>query len=168
MKPCATGATMDAQPEEAQMSTQATDLAKANLVTVQDIYAAFGRGDVPAILDVIGDDCRWEYWSDHTAQRAGVPYLQAHIGPAGVAEFFAAASELQIHDFQVLGYIAGDHEVVAKILIDASTSNGGRYRDEELHLWTLDEHGKIVALRHYVDTAKHIAAAGGTDTTAGR
>jgi uncharacterized protein len=143
------------------MVTQATD----SLATVQDIYAAFGRGDVPAILDVIAEDCRWEHWSDHSAQRAGLPYLQARTGPAGVAEFFAAVSELQIHDFQVLGFIAGEREVVAKILIDATTSTGGRYRDEELHLWTLGEDGKVVALRHYVDTAKHIEASGGTDTT---
>jgi hypothetical protein len=31
-------------------------------------------------------------------------------------------------------------------------------RDEELHLWTLDDHGKVIGLRHYVDTAKHIDA----------
>jgi ketosteroid isomerase-like protein len=151
--------------EEPHMSTHATSQAEVNLARVQDIYGAFGRGDTAAILDVIADDCRWEHWFDHTAQRAGVSYLQARNGPVGVAEFFAAVSDLQIHDFEVLGYVAGEREVVAKIVIDASTPSGGRYRDEELHLWTLDENGKIVALRHYVDTAKHIAAADGTDTT---
>ena len=140
-------------------------VANAGLASVQQIYTAFARGDIPAILDEIADDCRWEHWSAHSAQQAGVAYLQPRTGPAGVAEFFAAVSELQIHDFQVLGYIAGDREVAAKILIDASTSNGGRYRDEELHLWKLDGDGKVAALRHYVDTAKHIAAAAGTDTT---
>jgi hypothetical protein len=35
---------------------------------------------------------------------------------------------------------------------------GGRSRDEELHLWTFDEHQQVVRMRHYVDTAKHIAA----------
>jgi hypothetical protein len=113
--------------------------------------------------------CRWEHWADNAAQLAGGPYLQPRSGPAGAAEFFVAVSELEIHDFQVLGYIAGDREVVAKILIDASTASGGRFRDEELNLWTLDETGEIIGLRHYVDTAKHIAPAGGTDTTrAGR
>jgi hypothetical protein len=33
--------------------------------------------------------------------------------------------------------------------------------DEELHLWTFDEDGRVVRLRHYRDTAKHIAAADG-------
>jgi hypothetical protein len=31
---------------------------------------------------------------------------------------------------------------------------------QEMHLWTLDDQGRVVRLRHYVDTAKHIAAFG--------
>ena len=147
------------------MTTHVTDPVPATLAKVQDIYAAFGRGDIPAILDQIADDCQWERWLNNTAQAAGVSYLQPRTGPAGVAEFFMAVAELQIHDFQVSGYIASEREVVAKIIIDASTPSQGRFRDEELHVWTLDENGKIAGLRHYVDTAKHIAAAAGTDTT---
>src|SRR5262245_1914869 len=30
------------------------------LETVQTIYAAFGRGDVPAIIDLVSDDVEWE------------------------------------------------------------------------------------------------------------
>jgi ketosteroid isomerase-like protein len=55
---------------------------------------------------------------------------------------------------------------VAEVMIDIRLPNGGRYRDEERHLWTFGEEGKVVRLRHYVDTAKHIAAAHGRDTTA--
>jgi ketosteroid isomerase-like protein len=35
---------------------------------------------------------------------------------------------------------------------------GGHYRDEEMHLWTFNEDGKVTRLRHNTDTAKHIAA----------
>jgi len=41
-----------------------------------------------------------------------------------------------------------------------------RCRDEELHLWGFDSEGKVNRMRHYVDTAKHIAAERGEDTTA--
>ena len=44
--------------------------------------------------------------------------------------------------------------------------DGGRFADEELHLWTFDDAGRVTRYRHYVDTAKHIAAASGVDTTA--
>jgi ketosteroid isomerase-like protein len=61
--------------------------------------------------------------------------------------------------------MAGRDQVVAEVVIEASTPTGGRFRDEELHLWTLGADGKVVRLRHYVDTAKHIAGAAGRDTT---
>jgi ketosteroid isomerase-like protein len=152
--------------EDPPVSTATSDRAAANLLTIRETYAAFGRGDVPAILDLIAEDCDWEAWGDNSAQAAGVPHLQRRRGPSGVAEFFAAVAELEMHDFKVLDYLAGDDQVAAEIVIEASTPKGGRFRDEELHLWKLDAHGKIVRLRHYVDTAKHIAATAGEDTTA--
>jgi hypothetical protein len=36
-----------------------TDRTAANLATITDIYAAFGRGDVPTILDKVAPNCRW-------------------------------------------------------------------------------------------------------------
>jgi ketosteroid isomerase-like protein len=50
------------------------------LETVQSIYQAFGRGDVPAILSRLSPDVQWEQWPDNTAQRAGVPWLRAVRG----------------------------------------------------------------------------------------
>jgi uncharacterized protein len=147
------------------VNTATTDSTIANLATVSDIYAAFGRGDVPTILDKIAPNCRWESWANNRGQRQGVPTLQPRTGPAGVAEFFAVVGELQIHDFQVLDMVAGERQVAVEVVIELSTPSGGRLRDEELHLWTLDEHQQVVRMRHYVDTAKHSAAFAGEDTT---
>ena len=33
----------------------------SNIETVKSIYEAFGRGDVPAILDKLADDVDWDY-----------------------------------------------------------------------------------------------------------
>jgi ketosteroid isomerase-like protein len=147
------------------MSSALTDRTAVNLATVSDIYAAFGRGEVPTILDKIAPNCRWESWANNRAQNQGVPTLQPRTGPAGVAEFFAAVGELQIHDFQVLDIVAGERQVAVEAVIDFSTPAGGRSRDEECHLWTFDEHHQVVRLRHYDDTATHIAAFAGEDTT---
>ena len=146
------------------MSTQTTDRLQANLAVIQDIYGAFGRGDVPAILDHVADDCRWEVWDGNFAQRAGIAYLRPQSGPAGVAEFFAAVGELQIHDFQVGDMLASATQVAVEIVIDATTPSGGRFRDEELHMWTLGDDGRVTRMRHHIDTAKHIAAGKGQDT----
>jgi len=133
-----------------------------HLQTVRDIYAAFGRGDIPTILDCLADDVRWEEWADNSAQRASVPWLQSRQGRAGALAFFQALSALCYHDFRVLSLMAGDHQVTAELALEFEVLvTGRRYRDEEMHLWTFNDAGKVIRLRHYADTAKHIAAAQG-------
>jgi uncharacterized protein len=138
-----------------------------NIATVQEIYGAFGRGDVPAILELLADDVRWEEWADNFAQRDNAaPDMEPKTGRDGVGEFFGLVGQWEVESFDVLSIMAGGNQVAAEIEIAARLPNGGRFRDEELHLWTFDEDGKVSRLRHYTDTAKHIAAARGEDTTA--
>jgi ketosteroid isomerase-like protein len=133
-----------------------------NLETVKQIYTAFGRGDVAAILDTLADDVAWEAWADNSAARAGVPWLAPRRGKAGAAEFFGLiGSTLVVKDFRVLSLMDGGDHVAAEFEIACDVpSAGGHYRDEEMHLWTFDADGKVIRLRHYTDTAKHIRAAG--------
>lgn len=50
--------------------------------------------------------------------------------------------------------------MAVEFIIEADVpATRGHYRDEEMHLWTFDEQGKVIRLRHYADTAKHMAAA---------
>jgi ketosteroid isomerase-like protein len=130
------------------------------LETVQSIYAAFGRGDVPAIIALMSDDVDWEPWADNSAQRAGVPWMAHRQGKAGVAAFFQLVGQFTIHEFQVLSLMANDRQVAAEFVIDATPPGGRRYRDEEMTLWTLGADGQVTRVRHYTDTARHIAAAG--------
>jgi ketosteroid isomerase-like protein len=133
-----------------------------NVATVRGIYEAFGRGDVPAILDCLADDVRWEAWADNTAVHRGVPWLRERHGRQGAGEFFAfVGSNMRIEDFQVLSIMAGDDQVAVEFVIEATiVSTGAHYRDEEMHLWTFNGEGKVIRLRHYADTAKHLQAAG--------
>ncbi|MEI2693077.1 MAG: hypothetical protein V9H69_26505 [Anaerolineae bacterium] len=58
--------------------------------------------------------------------------------------------------------MAGDNQVAAEIEIALKSPVTGRgLRDQEMHLWTFDDNGQVIRLRHYADTAKHIAAAQG-------
>ena len=126
--------------------------------TVAAIYEAFGRGDVPAILDTLADDVEWEHWSSWTPHEAGVPWLQPRAGKAGALEFFQIIGTWTIRDFQVLDLMASGRQVAAEVVIEVQLPSGTTYRDEELHLWAFDDAGKVARFRHYVDTAKHIEA----------
>lgn len=129
-----------------------------NLKTAQAIYEAFGRGDVPAILDLLADDVRWEDWADNSAQKAGVAWMAPRRGRAAVGEFFGIVGTWNVTDVQVLSFMEGSNQVAVEFEIEVELPNGGGYRDQEVHLLTFGADGKVVRFRHYTDTAKHIAA----------
>jgi len=67
-----------------------------NVKSVSDVYSAFGRGDIPAILDKVADRVDWEY--AYKAAPNPVPWLQPQSGKAGVAVFFQGFQDnLDIH-----------------------------------------------------------------------
>ena len=132
-----------------------------HIATVQSIYQAFGSGNIPAILERLSPDVRWEEWADNQAQRGGVPTLAARRGPDEVMAFFQAVGSLQLHNLEVLDIVGGERQVVAEVVIDFTVpATGRRCRDEELHLWTFGGDGKVQRLRHYTDTAKQLWAHG--------
>ena len=132
-----------------------------NLTTVTAIYEAFGKGDIPTILAHMATDVQWESWADNHGQQAGVPWLQARQGQEGVLAFFQyLGTQMQVTEFQVLSIMDGDHQIAVEFTIAVNLpALGTHYRDEEIHLWTFNSEGKVSRLRHYTDTAKHIAAA---------
>jgi uncharacterized protein len=142
------------------LATVKTEQKISNTATVNRIYEAFGKGDIPAIINELADDVRWEQWADNSAQKAGVPWLVARKGKDGAVEFFKIVAGFTIQDFQVLSIMGNGNQVAAEFIIEADVpATGGHYRDEEMHLWTFNDQGKVIRLRHYTDTAKHIGAA---------
>jgi uncharacterized protein len=136
-----------------------------NLDTVNKIYDAFGRGDVAAILDCLSPTVAWESWRHNFAQKAGVPWMKEGRGHRAAAEFLGITAGFKIHEFKVLAIMANESQVAVEFEIFADVpSTGGRFREEEMHLWTFDAEGKVVRFRHYLDTAKHIAVADGQKT----
>ncbi|EHR73676.1 hypothetical protein BurJ1DRAFT_4891 [Burkholderiales bacterium JOSHI_001] len=55
------------------------------LATVQALYAAFGAGNIPAILERLDDAVQWETWEANSARAADVPWLRAGTGRQGAA-----------------------------------------------------------------------------------
>ena len=143
-----------------------TTASRPALQTVTAIYDAFGRGDIPTIISLLDDEVTWDGdWADNYAQRTPVNHFLPRRGFDGVIAFFEALYDYTIHEFEAHDYMANERKVVAQVTIELSTPSGGRLRDEELHLWTIGPDGRVTALRHYIDTAKHLAADSGVDTT---
>lgn len=123
--------------------------------TVQAIYAAFGRGDVPAILEKLDADVEWEHDSvDH-----GVPWLKPRRGRENVKGFFETLAGIDIQRFEPFALLSGDDRVVALIRLEAVVrATGKRVVDLEAHVWTFGENGLVKAFRHIADTHQHLLA----------
>ena len=89
-----------------------------------------------------------------------MPWLAAKSSPADVVGFFQVLGTMKFHGFDVLSLMAGGNQVASEIRLDVELANGARFQDEEMHLWTFDGQGKVTRFRHYIDTHKHMAAAG--------
>lgn len=125
----------------------------SNLAAVKAIYEAFNRGDIPYILDGLADDVEWEKWKDNYAQKADLPYLRPQTGRQGVADFFTAVEDLGITNLEIVSMMEGAGQVAVEVYLESA-----KFNDEEIHLFTFNDEGKITRFRHYLDTAKQIAA----------
>lgn len=129
-----------------------------NVETVGRVYEAFGRGDVPAILEQLADDVRWEYPSS-----TDVPWLQPRQGREAVIGFFEALGALDFQTFNVKELLGTGDVVVAVLDVEfVVKANGGRHAEkDQMHLWRFDDAGKVVHFRHGTDTLGHQRAFAG-------
>lgn len=127
-----------------------------NKVTVvQSIYEAFGRGDVPAIIELLHPDVEWEHDTiDH-----GIPWLVARKGREEVVKFFESLSAIEFHHFEPVSYCEGPDQVAAFVRTDLTVkATGKRVVDLEGHLFTFAPDGRVGRFRHFIDTHQHITA----------
>lgn len=127
-----------------------------NTETIQTIYAAFGRRDVPAILGNVTDDTRWSF----NGARPEVAWHGPWSGKANLPGFFQAMAEhVDFIAFEPRAFHAvGDQVFVPLRIAYAVKRTGKRVDQEQLHWWTLDASGKVARMVHFEDTAQVLAA----------
>jgi ketosteroid isomerase-like protein len=125
----------------------------SNAQTVQDIYAAFGQGDIPAILARLADDVDWGYGRIAN----DVPWLQRRRGSAGAQAFFESLGALEFHNFAPKQIIEGDGIVVSLVDIDFTVKATGKRvtEEDEIHVWRFNADGKVARFKEGLDTLAH-------------
>ena len=127
---------------------------QTNLGVVQQIYAAVGSGDIPALLSLLTDDVEW------TLQGPSViPWAGPRRGREGVAEFFSLLGEtLEFEQFEPREFVAqGDTVVVLGYERSLVKPTGRTFEQEWAHVYTLKD-GKIAKARFIEDTAAQVVA----------
>ncbi|MCC6624936.1 MAG: nuclear transport factor 2 family protein [Deltaproteobacteria bacterium] len=131
---------------------------QANIETIKSIYAAFGRGDVPSILERLHPEVEWEL----EGRDIGVPWLRPGRGHEAALAFFQGLGALDFKEFHVHAVMGEGPWVVGLCRVDAVHRTTGKrlYEGFETHIWRFDDAGRITAMRHGADTQQHAEVAG--------
>jgi uncharacterized protein len=125
---------------------------------VQDVYAAFGRGDVATVLATFDSRIEWREAEGHPYSPRG----ETWIGPDAVLQKLFARIAADWDGFTVhtrTFHDAGD-TVVVEGRYTGTFKPTGQVLDAQLcHLWTLRA-GKVARFQQYVDTAQLQAVMG--------
>ena len=129
--------------------------ANENITTIKSLYAAFGRGDVGAVVESVTDDVDWASETSSTA----APWYGVRHGKDGVASFFEAfGSTMEVEEFSPYAFAANDSEVHAVVHCRATARATGKAMDQDLHHFFRFRDGKIAFYRGTEDTAQTEAA----------
>jgi ketosteroid isomerase-like protein len=130
--------------------------AQENTRLVRDAYAAFGRGDIQAILATLADNVDW-----HAIIGAGpqVPTSGPRRGRAEVQTFFGQLVEnVDFKKFEPREFVAEGDKVVALGYYEAVAKKTGRsFKSEWVMIFTI-ANGKVVKFREFADSAAVNAA----------
>ena len=125
----------------------------SNLRTAQEMYEAFGRGDLATILSKLSESVEWEYGGTST----NVPWLQRRQGRDGAAAFFASLDEIEIHTLTPKTFLETEGVVVVLLDVDLTVKATGKrvVEEDEIHVWRFNAAGKVSRFRHGIDTHQH-------------
>ena len=125
--------------------------ADANIKTIEQVYAAFGSGDIATILDALTDDIDW-------AADVAVPTATWHgekHGKDEVTEFFAAFGQtMDVHEFTTISIAANDTDVLTVVRHSATARTTGKTVTMNLHHYFRFRNGKIAYYRGSEDSAQ--------------
>jgi ketosteroid isomerase-like protein len=123
-------------------------MSEQNVALARDMYEAFGRGDVPAVLGAMDENIEWY-------EAEGLPYGGLYNSPQAVAENVFGPVVQDIEGFTVTPeefYTGGDEVVVVARYTGKGAVTGKPLDVPSVHAMTFRD-GKITRFRQYVDSA---------------
>ena len=130
-------------------------MAQDALEVVQEVYGAFGRGDIPSLLGMLSDDVVWAV----EGRAADYPTFGTRRGPNGALSFFqalGATEEITTFEPQTF-HPSGDTVLVQGRIALMLKSNGRALDYDWAHVFTVRD-GKVAEFREFYDTAQVVEA----------
>ena len=124
-------------------------MTEQSVQTVKDVYEAFARGDVGAVLGAMAEDIEW-----HEAD--GMPYGGVYRGGQAVAQHVLGPITTDVEDFAVTPeQLIAEADTVVAVTRYTGTGKetGEKLNIPVIHVWDVVD-GKIARFRQFADTAK--------------
>jgi ketosteroid isomerase-like protein len=123
-----------------------------NVKLLKNLYDAFGRGDIPAVLGLMSADIKW-YEAENNPY---MPSGEAWVGPDAVLKnlFMRIGAEwdgFTVHPKSF--YDAGNSVIVEARYTGAYKATGKSMDAQVCHVWDAKD-GKVTRFQQYVDTAQ--------------
>jgi ketosteroid isomerase-like protein len=120
----------------------------ANIDTVRSVYSAFGRGDLPGILELLDETIVWI-----TPGSTAVPLSGKRRGIDAVRGFFEQlAQRMTFTVFEAREFLAQGNRVIALVHYEGRDNTTGRpFTAEAAMLWTIGN-GRVLRFQEYTDT----------------
>jgi uncharacterized protein len=124
----------------------------SNVTFLRGLYEAFGRGEVPTVLDAMNPDIEWReaegnpYQPDGSAWRGPDAIVKNLFVKLGTDWDGFTIHTKQFHD-------AGDAVVVEARYTGTYKSTVKKLDSQVCHVWKI-RNGKVVSFQQYVDTAQ--------------
>lgn len=122
---------------------------------VKAVYAAFGAGDVEALLDLVADDISFEL-----PEMDEVPLDTVYRGKEGIRKFMADRDGvLQYTDFQIFRFFSDqDHVFVLGETAGIVLNTEKPFRFPWLELFEITQDNRVRRFREFLDSHKFVAA----------
>jgi ketosteroid isomerase-like protein len=123
-----------------------------NVSLVQNLYDAFGRGDIPTVLGAMSPDIRWH-------QAESNPYMpsgEAWVGPDAVLNnlFIRLGAEWDGFTVHPKSFHNSGGSVIVEVRYSGTYKATGKEMDTQAcHVFDIKD-GKVTRFQQYVDTAK--------------
>ena len=120
----------------------------------REVFQRFGRGDVPAILELLSEEIRIEFYGP-----AVIPYAGTYDGRADAQRFFdTVLGSVDVHRFEPQQFLCdGDVVTVTGELHLTARTTGRSFGSAFAHVITVAD-GRWVRFRDFMDTAAAAAA----------
>ncbi|HJQ98996.1 MAG TPA: nuclear transport factor 2 family protein [Candidatus Polarisedimenticolaceae bacterium] len=123
-----------------------------NVNLLKKLYDAFGRGDIPAVLETMSADIKW-YQAENNPY---MPSGEAWVGPDAVLNnlFMKLGTEWDGFAVHPTSFHGAGGSVIVEARYSGTFKPTGRSLDAQVcHVWDVKD-GRVTRFQQYVDTAQ--------------